>query len=143
MKEAVGNLWTYPAQARVITTNGAVRSDGRAVMGRGVALQAKTRYADIDLALGKLIRLEGNHVHLIPCVVPIISFPVKRVWHEKADPKLITRSVEELAALVQRRGWRTIVLPRPGCGNGGLDWGDVKPLLERALDNRFIVVNPR
>ena len=39
MKEITGDLWTIKADARVIPTNGTVRRDGAAVMGRGVALQ--------------------------------------------------------------------------------------------------------
>ncbi len=32
-------------------------------------------------------------------------------------------------------------LPRVGCGNGSLDWEDVQPILERHLDDRFILVS--
>ena len=40
MNEVNGNLWDSNADIIVITTNGAVRKDGAAIMGRGVALQA-------------------------------------------------------------------------------------------------------
>jgi len=44
VKEVDGNLWEIEADWRVITTNGFVKKDGRAVMGRGVARQALQRY---------------------------------------------------------------------------------------------------
>ena len=47
----------------------------------------------------------------------------------------------ELIDLVIEHGFDTVVLPRPGCGNGGLRWQDVRPLLGLSLDDRFIVVD--
>ena len=46
MREVVGNLWTYPADIRVITTNGTVKNDGTCVMGRGCAAEAKRAIQD-------------------------------------------------------------------------------------------------
>ena len=67
MIEVVGNLFEPPAElnvsAIVITTNGDTRQDGAAVMGRGVALEAKRRWPGIEYRLGDLLRKDGNHVH--------------------------------------------------------------------------------
>ena len=145
MIEAVADLWTIKADVRCITTNGIVKSDGRAVMGRGVALQARNRFPDIDLALGKSIRVWGNHVMPIwpnaDRTEWIVSFPVKEHWRDKADLALIARSCEELTEWVDFCEWETILLPRPGCGAGGLRWDTVKPVLQLKLDDRFLVID--
>ena len=126
MKEVHGNLWDTLADAIVITTNGATRKDGAAIMGRGVALQAKQRYPGIEYVLGRLIRENGNHVNMIVHNIPrVISFPVKDHWRQRADLKLINQSAAELVQLVNLGSslsydLQTIVLPRPGCGNGKL-----------------------
>src|SRR4029077_17935966 len=65
VKQATGNLWTFPADARCITTNGATRQDGQAVMGRGVAAPAKERWALLPAVRGGALRQHGNHVQLL------------------------------------------------------------------------------
>jgi O-acetyl-ADP-ribose deacetylase (regulator of RNase III) len=69
----------------------------------------------------------------------LVVFPVKHEWMELADLALIQQSAYELIALADRLEWRRVVLPRPGCGNGGLTWDQVQPLLWD-LDDRFVVV---
>lgn len=147
MIEVKGNLWTYPADVRVITTNGTVKRNGEAVMGRGCALEAKELYDGVAAYLGKCIREEGNKVHFLfgrgvngPDDVGLISFPVKHQWHEKADLKLIRTSALQLVELMNFNSHKIIVMPKPGCGNGKLKWADVKAVLEPILDNRFHVI---
>jgi len=53
---------------------------------------------------------------------------------------LIRQSARQLVEMADKFGWGSVVLPRPGCGNGGLDWDDVRPILEAILDDRFTVV---
>lgn len=140
------DLWDVMGDAVVITTNGDVNREGRAVMGRGCALEAKRLFTDIDKALGRQLRRYGNRVQVVdPAPLrytpPIVTFPVKHHWHEQADLKLIARSAHELVALTDAEGWETVVMPRPGCGNGRLRWSDVKPILEPLLDDRFVIVH--
>ena len=35
----------------------------------------------------------------------------------------------------------SVLLPKPGCANGGLNWEQVKPLLEQYLDDRFTIID--
>lgn len=143
MKQAHGDLWRLPADARCITVNGAVRKDGTAIMGRGTAAQAAQRWPGLPGMLGDLIAERGNHVADLwkPTGGPlIVSFPVKHHWKQRADLALIERSCEELTDLADRLGLQAILLPRPGCGNGQLDWAQVGPAIAPLLDDRVTIV---
>lgn len=96
----------------------------------------------ISRILGKRILRDGNHVFVLATHnhQAVVSFPVKHSWWEQADSELIRRSAEELVVLANETGWKRIVIPRPGCGNGRLQWEDVKPLLS-CLDDRFEVIS--
>ncbi len=142
MIEIYGNLWDQDGP-KVITTNGSVNSKGRAVMGAGVAVQAKNKYPTIDYVLGLRLQDRGNNVHvLFVNMETIFTFPVKHHWYEKADPLLIAKSASQLLSKVNLYAGdkRKIYMPRPGCGNGGLTWDEVKPLLTPILDDRFVIV---
>jgi hypothetical protein len=167
MHEIVGDLFdSEKADAICITTNGFVNSQGSCTMGAGNALQAKQRWPGIQMRLGALILKKENLVHLltvgeagelrIPLFgfaglqhhrVPyhIVSFPTKHHWKDNSDLKLIEQSARQLVELAATMNWHTgIVLPRPGCGLGKLSWkGEVRPLLEPILDDRFYVISPK
>lgn len=136
MLEVVGDLWAYPADVRCITTNGYITKAGKCVMGKGCAKEAKDKFPGIDKELGLLIHLHGNVVHKLRD--DLYSFPVKHKWYEKADIELIKRSAQTIFHIMPVDA--RVVLPRPGCGNGGLRWEDVKPVLEPILDDRFHVI---
>lgn len=112
-------------------------------MGRGVALQASTRYPGLALHFGKLLKLHGNKVMVLGEYdnVQLVSFPVKIHWGHRARFDLIQKSAKQLVALTSLEGWDSVLVPRPGCGNGGLLWSDVRPWIEKILDDRFIIVH--
>lgn len=144
MLEVTGNLWDFKVHNMCITTNGFVKKDGRAVMGAGCAKEAVDKYKlwDLPLSLGTLIKDNGNIFQRMHVGNPhsLWAFPVKHNWWEKADTKLIERSCKQLAEYVAKTGYR-FILPRPGCGNGGLDWEqDVKPICQQYLGDRIMVV---
>lgn len=99
MLEEYGNFWDIKADARCITTNGALRKNGNAIMGKGIALDARRRYPDLEIILGRLLREYGNHVFKLGN--GLISFPTKRHWKEDSDIELIKRSAQELVFLLK------------------------------------------
>lgn len=143
MKEAKLNLWTAPADLRLVTTNGHITPKGKVVMGRGCALELRDAAPGVDARLAKLVRRFGNRVFRIARIngAVVASLPVKHHWREEADPDLIVRSVHQLVELANKFNYTRVVLPRPGCGNGRLSWKEVKPLIAPLLDDRFTVVS--
>ena len=146
MLEVYGDFWEYPADVRLITTNGFVKNNGEAVMGRGVALQAKTRYPRFPKNFGTLLKEKGNHVMVITgATAPnhtLGTFPTKHNWFEKSDISLIRQSAEELRDIALRNPSTTYLVVRPGVGNGQLAWIDVKPVIEGILpDNVLVITN--
>jgi hypothetical protein len=145
LKEIQGDLWDFLEKGHwiVIPTNGSIKKNGEAIMGRGLALEAKQKFPSLPKELGEHIRAEENTIgdfHRFR----LITFPVKDKWYEKADLDLIEHMCRELVILLDKE-FATIpspvYIPRVGCGNGRLKWEDVKPILERHLDDKFIVVH--
>lgn len=120
------------AEERVLVpTNGVVRKDGRAVMGRGFAASVKGRVKDSDLVLGKLITLYGSKVQWI--VHNLYAFPTKDDWRNPSTLEIVVRSCKELRAIAEGRPGRWW-LPLPGCGVGELDFKIVLPRVAEELE---------
>ena len=145
MREMRGNLWQKHAEGHwiVVTTNPIIaygrNPRGEVVMGRGIARQTRDKFPGFAERFAEDIRARGNHVFAYPDV-RIITFPVKSHWRDAAELPLIERSCQELVELVGKQlPGKEVYLPRPGCSNGRLAWSDVKPILQKCLDDRFVV----
>ncbi len=147
MIELVGDLFTLMDGYRAVgvPTNGDYNKFGDAVMGKGVAAAASARWPMLAELLGAALARYGNHVHVIenddgngPPF--IFSFPTKHHARDRnADPVLIERSAKELMEIVSAKSMAKVIMPRPGCGCGGLEWTQVKRLLDPVLDHRVHV----
>lgn len=152
-----GNIFLLPPdgsrEASVVTTNGMVRADGRAVMGAGIAKYVRDNMPGSDRILAGLLGGRGNHAFLLGRLpdrdraakgldpyVTVLSMPTKHDWKDASDPELILRSARELSALADEHAIPKIYLPAPGCSNGRLDYASqVRPMLAPVLDGRFVV----
>ena len=140
MREITGDLWDFSGKGILcITTNGHVTGKGEAVFGRGCARQAQERFPFLRARLGALLSAGGNHVYLLGD--GLATFPVEESPWAAPDMRLIRRSAQELRVMADREGWGRIIVPRPGCGGGGLIWQEVRPLLADLFDDRFFVIS--
>lgn len=143
MLEVSGDLWEFheAGETIVITTNGVVKKNGECVMSRGIALEAKARFPTLPFELGKKLYESGNHCQYFS-EYRLFTLPTKHHWYEKSDIQLIARSLGEFVVYVANAKLDKVYLPRPGCGNGKLDWMMVRPVVASYLtDNKFIIVN--
>jgi O-acetyl-ADP-ribose deacetylase (regulator of RNase III) len=111
------------------------------VMGRGIALQFREAFPDNY----KQYKLACDQEMLKPGIMLvhdtgrltnpryIINFPTKRHWKGNSRIEDITAGLPALVEEVRRRGIRSIAIPPLGCGLGGLDWAEVRPLIARAF----------
>ena len=140
-----------------VTTNGIVNKNGNAVMGKGIALQAKNLFPNIDIKLGSYLKEHGNRVfnlgvwNLNGKIIRVFSYPTKHHWKDPSDVTLICKSAEELALMVESGKFsisgssiNNILLPAVGCGNGGLIWEvSVEPWLSNILiDDSYVAYVP-
>lgn len=135
IKYIKGNLLQAETQALVNTVNTV------GVMGKGIALQFKERFKQNfkeyaaackngDIAIGKLFvvtenSLEGQKI--------IVNFPTKTDWFKKSQYNYIEEGLKDLVGVINKYDIKSIALPPLGCGNGGLSWNKVRPLIEKYL----------
>ena len=131
-----GNLLGADTEALVNTVNCV------GVMGKGIALQFKqtfpTNYKEYAKACkldqvtpGKMFTVHVGGLLANPKY--IINFPTKRHWKEKSRIEDIESGLDALIKEVKSLQIRSIAIPPLGCGNGGLNWNQVKPMIEEAF----------
>ncbi len=131
-----GNILEVDSEALVNTVN----CDG--YMGKGIALQFKQAYPENfrayeqachaeEVKPGRMFVFETGMM-----VNPkyIINFPTKRHWRGASRIADIRAGLKALVEEVKRLDIRSIALPPLGCGNGLLSWWEVRPMIEKALE---------
>lgn len=130
-----GNLLEAPTEALVNTVNEV------GVMGKGIALMFKEAFPrnaeayveacqDGDVRVGRMFVTENRQV-----IHPhwIINFPTKKNWRGRSRIEWIRAGLNDLVRVIEAKRIRSIALPPLGCGNGGLDWSDVRKEIEGNL----------
>ena len=63
----------------------------------------------------------------------VLNFPTKRHWRDPSQLDSIEAGLLRFASTCALAGITSAAFPKLGCGNGGLNWSDVGPLLKRYL----------
>lgn len=63
----------------------------------------------------------------------VIDLPTKRHWHGPSLLSDVAAGIPALAAAITRLALPSVAIPPLGCGNGGLDWTQVRSLLIAGL----------
>lgn len=132
IKALIGDVLSSRAQTLVNTVNCV------GVMGKGVALEFKKRfpamYEDyVRRCERKQVRLGEPYLYSDLTGTRIINFPTKGHWRSASRLQDVERGLDHLAAHTVEWDVTSLAVPPLGCGNGGLAWSDVGPLIYRKL----------
>lgn len=130
-----GNLLDADVEAVVNTVNTV------GVMGKGIALMFKERFPENfkayeqackrkEVQLGKMFVTESPELSGPRWIV---NFPTKAQWRFPSRLDWIEKGLVDLRKVITEKGIRSIAIPPLGAGNGGLEWADVRPLIETML----------
>lgn len=155
----VGSLFDSNCQTLVNTVN------CKGVMGKGLALEFKKRFPEMftkykDTCLYSKTQLKhGGDLWLFTYEAlaqltlwdtdghlnkgrqsRILCFATKEKWRNPSKLEWIERGLQNVKYFVSTYGIRDIAFPKLGCSNGGLDWNEVRPLMEKYLGELDIPV---
>lgn len=130
-----GNLIEADTEALVNTVNCV------GYMGKGIALQFKKAFPENFKAYQRACRTDEVQPGAM-CVFPtgsmlnpkyIINFPTKRHWRGKSRIEDIQSGLRGLVATIRDLGITSVAVPPLGCGLGGLEWDEVRSLIENSF----------
>ncbi|MBL8875400.1 MAG: macro domain-containing protein [Phycisphaerae bacterium] len=132
-----GNLFDARAEAIVNTVNTV------GVMGKGIALMFKDKFPENFRAYEKACKADEVRVgRMFVTQSPnlsgprwIINFPTKKHWRNPSKLEWIQDGLVDLHRVIVEKAIRSIAIPPLGSGNGGLEWTDVRPVIEAALSD--------
>ena len=149
IKFTSGDILRADAEAIVNTVNCV------GVMGRGIALQFKKAWPDnfkVYAAACKQNEVKPGSMFIVETgqlTNPkyIINFPTKRHWRGASKIEDVELGLDALVRDIKKRGIKSIAIPPLGSGLGGLDWGDVRQVIESTLsdldDVEVLVYEPK
>jgi len=117
-------------------------------MGKGVALQFKEKFPENfnlyhkacekgEVMVGKMF---VTHTNSMMNPKWIINFPTKKNWMHRSSYDYVDQGLDDLINVIIQNNIQSIALPPLGAGQGGLDWGKVKQIIQKKLVNVGIII---
>jgi O-acetyl-ADP-ribose deacetylase (regulator of RNase III) len=107
------------------------------VMGKGLAASLKQKYPDMFKAYKRICDqdlLDVGKLWLWRSTEQwVLNFPTKKNWRSPSQLSYVEAGLKKFVDQFEARGIREIAFPRLGCGNGGLNWDEVRPLMHSYL----------
>ena len=111
------------------------------VMGKGIALRFKNAYPanfQAYLTACQSGQIKPGHMHVFETRATnnpqyILNFPTKRHWRDSSRIEDIDAGLSDLVRVIAEKQINSIAMPALGCGLGGLNWREVRPLIESAF----------
>lgn len=123
-----GNLLDSKATILVNTVNCV------GVMGKGIALQFKQRFPEMFEVYRQTCKAGGYSPGVCRmCTTSgktIINFPTKNDWRNPSQMEWIQSGLIQIKNYLMKNPSVSIAFPPVGCGNGGLNWEEVRALME-------------
>ncbi len=131
MKILIGNIFESKVKTLVNTVNCV------GVMGKGLAEEFKKRYPKmyneyVILCQNKKIK-PGEPYYYENLGTSIINFPTKNHWRSPSKLSYIIEGLKWFNENYESLGIKSIAFPPLGCGNGGLDWNVIGPIMYNEL----------
>lgn len=128
VKVIIGNIFESKMDVLVYAVNCV------GVMGKGIASEFKKRYPVMfkeykELCQQQLIKTGTLYPYYDNDKVKIINFPTKQHWRSPSKIEYIIDGLKWFINNYERLSIDSITFPPLGCGNGGLTWDCIGPIM--------------
>jgi len=108
------------------------------VMGKGIALEFKKRFPEmfrdyVNKCNSGQVKTGSPYVFDNGDGIKILNFPTKDHWRSPSRLSYVSEGLDWFVNNYEKYGITSIAFPPLGCGNGGLSWKVVGPLMYQKL----------
>lgn len=130
----IGNMFESKATTLVNTVNCV------GIMGKGIALEFKNRYPTmykeyVSLCKSREVKPGIPYFYQDLCGTSVLNFPTKDHWKSPSKLSYIVDGLNWFCDNYEKYEIKSIAFPPLGCGNGGLSWDIVGPIMYSMLNN--------